>query len=567
MYLDFYSLKAIPFTPSYSLGEVSASKNRQEIVERLLKEINRNSELKVLISEKGSGKTTLIHSLIESISDDFYVIPILKPAKTTFDLLTQMCTNLEIPFSSLAIDEIIPRILDHLKQTVKSGRKPLLILDDAHVSSKNIFEVVQNLFRLNKSISNFLRVFLVGEQILEQKLYEINEKFHLEKNWKKIKLEKLSLDESKYYINNRLLEVKNGQKVENIFTENAVKKIVHYSKGNPRRINILCNNALVLGYLKSAKRIDGEIIEKVKSDDICLYEIKNLLGRNKKRTQLKATSNSNIKSVPNTIDSPKKEKRVEKTKPNISSGISWEGNRNVLSKRIKPAPALNRTAKKNKSEPQLVHLNDHTEPEPLVLHHVIENILINSKDQKLKVIGITSPISGQGSSTIALEISKQLSKRTGLNTPENSSGLLFIDANYQNPVHKSNKGIEEIISIENENIENVIAKTNLSFSYLSTGKTDNLSQKFIKKIETYFTRFTSHFDFIIVDLPPVLQDQKSNTYAQFCDGVIMVVQAGKSKWEVVEEAKRQLEKLGVPILGGVLNKRKYFIPNWLYKMV
>ena len=117
MYLDYYNLKSIPFTSSPSIGEVSTAQNRQEIVDRLLKEINRNGELKVLISEKGYGKTTLIYSIIESISDDFYVIPLLKPVKTTFDLLTQICVNLEIPFSSLPIDEIIPRILSNLKNS------------------------------------------------------------------------------------------------------------------------------------------------------------------------------------------------------------------------------------------------------------------------------------------------------------------------------------------------------------------------------------------------------------------------------------------------------------------
>lgn len=545
MYLEFYGLKEIPFAISSSLERTSETKNRNEIIKQLLQEINKNGELKVLIGETGSGKTTIIHSILKSISDDFYVIPIFKPIKTTYDLLREICAHLDIQISSLLLDEIIPKVLSRLKFIVGTGKKPLLILDNAHIPSKNIYEIVQNLFRLNKSISNFLRVFLVGEPQIEKKLFETNKKFHLAKNWSKIQLPTLTLQETEAYIKNRLQEMNNKQQMKDIFSEEAINKIFQYSNGNPRKINILCNNSLVLGYLKSVEKIDAEIIEKVKSDEVCLYEIKKLIGNEKKSTEQTRDLHN-----PNTFFTTKSK----------NNGLNKSNVKEVS------APLKNYELKKPQ---KLSHLKVHPKAVATDLNRVIDNILFHTEGRQLKIIGVTNPVPQQGATTISLELSQLLANRYKNDKKDESNGLLLIDTNIQHPLLASTEGLTELLSGEGNDIDNVITNTNLDFSFIAAGnnKSFTINQNHVKKYEFFLHQLKNRFEFIIIDLPPILHDPKSITLANFCDGVIIVVQAGKCKLAVVEDSKRKLEKSGVPILGGILNRRKFFIPDWLYKMV
>ena len=77
----------------------------------------------------------------------------------------------------------------------------------------------------------------------------------------------------------------------------------------------------------------------------------------------------------------------------------------------------------------------------------------------------------------------------------------------------------------------------------------------------------NQFEFVFLDLPPYLHSTHSKLLTRLCDGVVLVVQAGRTRWQTVAETRRLLEKANIPILGGVLNRREFSIPELFYRML
>lgn len=82
-----------------------------------------------------------------------------------------------------------------------------------------------------------------------------------------------------------------------------------------------------------------------------------------------------------------------------------------------------------------------------------------------------------------------------------------------------------------------------------------------------FATMREGFDFTLLDAPPITLHPESASLARWTDGVILVVQAGKTRWEVIQQAQAQLQMAGAKILGVVLNRRKFVIPRFLYDWI
>jgi Mrp family chromosome partitioning ATPase len=86
-----------------------------------------------------------------------------------------------------------------------------------------------------------------------------------------------------------------------------------------------------------------------------------------------------------------------------------------------------------------------------------------------------------------------------------------------------------------------------------------------EKFKSLLSYVKPHFAFVVLDIPPVLRFAEAIALSRQCEGLILVVRANQTRWEIVAEAKRLLEKSGVNILGAVLNRRKFYIPEKIYQ--
>ncbi len=173
--------------------------------------------------------------------------------------------------------------------------------------------------------------------------------------------------------------------------------------------------------------------------------------------------------------------------------------------------------------------------------------------------------SGEGVSTISALLARQLAQR-------GEGRVLLIDANFVRPSQHSkfgtklspglvdfgSNGLSGITCIQSADVENL--------DILSAGNgAQDLSAKVLKAFSQALPALRREYSFIICDLPPLLEHGPSMRIAALMDGVVLVVEAEKTRWEVANKVREALVQADSNVLGVILNKRRFHIPEWLYK--
>jgi capsular exopolysaccharide synthesis family protein len=151
--------------------------------------------------------------------------------------------------------------------------------------------------------------------------------------------------------------------------------------------------------------------------------------------------------------------------------------------------------------------------------------------------------------------------------------ILLVDANLHQPsLHKLfgldvEDGLAEVIEYQSEWPKSVKSVSSAALQVLTAGKT-RLNPADLLGSETFRSlvkEWRSQFDYVIFDSPPVLPFVEALSLAAVSDGVVLVVRAGQTRWEVAQNAKRRLISAHANILGVALNRRKGNIAEGLYK--
>lgn len=182
-----------------------------------------------------------------------------------------------------------------------------------------------------------------------------------------------------------------------------------------------------------------------------------------------------------------------------------------------------------------------------------------------ETILVTTSIHGEGSSTVARRLAERLGK--------SQFSTLLIDANLRRPTQhlalRSSRmlGVADLAT-SNLPIDKVLrtsAKTGLTF--IPSGRpTKSPIQVFESpRLTRALERLRETFERIVIDGPPVTAFPDSATVGRLVDGAVIVVRSESTRWEVVEQAKKDLERAGARVLGAVLNRRRYHIPSWIYE--
>jgi capsular exopolysaccharide synthesis family protein len=192
--------------------------------------------------------------------------------------------------------------------------------------------------------------------------------------------------------------------------------------------------------------------------------------------------------------------------------------------------------------------------------------ILSAPDRDIKSIVFSSAKHGEGTSTVSSYFALSLSK-------EGDSRILIIDANLRNPVlHRvfdvqGGKGLAELLT-DDIDLHSVIQQTSFrNLLIMPSGKcTQNPAYKFEnERLKGIVDELKAEFDFAIFDSAPILPYSDTLVLVSKLDGVILIVKAEQTRWEVAQKAKEELEKSGAHILGVILNQRHYHIPEFVYK--
>lgn len=201
----------------------------------------------------------------------------------------------------------------------------------------------------------------------------------------------------------------------------------------------------------------------------------------------------------------------------------------------------------------------------LVLFQRTEAMLPNVSNKVIQFIGSKQ---SEGASTIAREFAKTVAFSLG-------KKVLLIDADRYHPTHHKffgiqfDEGWQEIIHnrLPAESAIHRFENSNL-FLCPSSNTTRCTPELFDAEVtESFLKAIRKQFDLLVIDSTPIAKSPDGLGIVPKTDGVILVVEAEKTKWTVVENTKQQIQNVGGNILGVVLNKRNYHIPDFIYRFL
>jgi type II secretory pathway predicted ATPase ExeA len=216
-----------------------------------------------LVAEPGMGKTTLLHKLMEELSDSARVVFLFQTQCNSSELLRQLLTELGVEHDGTDVVAMHKVLNQALFEEMLQGRRFVLIVDEAQNLQDSVLETIRLLSNYETTHSKLIQIVLAGqpqlvETLLRPGLVQLRQRIAVVAN-----LEPLDATETAEYIEHRLRAA--GSNEMPIFTRDAMALIAEHSQGIPRSINNICFNAMLAGYMNRQLMIDAEIVKRVAS--------------------------------------------------------------------------------------------------------------------------------------------------------------------------------------------------------------------------------------------------------------------------------------------------------------
>jgi general secretion pathway protein A len=255
MYTSFFGLQEKPFAITPDPRYLYLSERHAEALAHLLYGINEAGGFIQLTGEVGTGKTTVIRSLLEQLPGHAEVALILNPRVTPAEFLLTICEelHLQVPEQGRGSTKALMDLLGHyLLEAHARGRRVVLIVDEAQNLSPQTLEQVRLLTNLETATTKLLQIILIGQEELRTQLEQPDLRQLAQRITGRYHLSPLSRDETAGYVKHRMRVA--GATAE-AFTPGALKEIHRLSGGIPRVINVVCDRSLLGAYTREDHRV------------------------------------------------------------------------------------------------------------------------------------------------------------------------------------------------------------------------------------------------------------------------------------------------------------------------
>jgi general secretion pathway protein A len=265
MYDKHFGLLDLPFTVTPDPRFFYSNSAYREAFATLRYGIEARKGFIVITGEVGTGKTTLLKLFMHNAESTIHTAFIFNPRLGFLELLRAMLNDLGIPQNAnedrLSLTE---KLNAYLIEQIKSRQIVALLIDEAQDLSDEMLEELRLLSNLETDKDKLLQIVLIGQPELEGKLEKPGLRQLKQRVALRCRLEPLKAEEIHQYINFRLKKA--GYKGKELFDGVAVERVAFYSKGTPRIINMICDNALLIAYAASRNNVSAEMVEEVACD-------------------------------------------------------------------------------------------------------------------------------------------------------------------------------------------------------------------------------------------------------------------------------------------------------------
>jgi len=265
MYTDYYGLSAKPFQLNPDPRFFFGSSVHRRALAYLRYGLSQAEGFIVITGGIGTGKTTLVRSLLAELDPETVVAAQLVTTQLEADdLLRMVVASFELPHASLSKAELIKRFEMFLRDCANDGKRVLLLVDEAQNLPTRSLEELRMLSNFQVAETPLLQSFLLGQEEFRANLQAPGMEQLCQRVIASCHLSPLNVQETRSYIEHRLHVV--GWRNRPRFADEAYQVIHRYTRGIPRRINIFCDRVLLYAYLEELTELSAEAIESVAAE-------------------------------------------------------------------------------------------------------------------------------------------------------------------------------------------------------------------------------------------------------------------------------------------------------------
>ncbi len=266
MYEKFYGFREKPFALTPDPAFLFFGRHHKRALLQLEYGLTNDAAFVLITGEIGAGKTTLIRYLLGRLQKELSIGLVSNATRDTGRLLQWVCSAYGLNFTGKDDVALSNAFIDFAIEEYASGRRVVLIVDEAQNLGRARLEELRVLSNINVDKHLLVQIVLVGQPELRDMMRMPQLRQFAQRIGADYHIGRLDEDETLNYVRHRL-RVAGSPRVD-IFRTTALRLVHASSRGIPRMVNQLCDTALVYGYAEQKERIDGELMQEVIRDRV-----------------------------------------------------------------------------------------------------------------------------------------------------------------------------------------------------------------------------------------------------------------------------------------------------------